>query len=228
MNSTPSVVAYGTGAHALWWLAALVVGSFAIGSIPFGIVIGRVFFRTDIRQAGSGNIGAANALRTLGRAGAFAVLLLDALKGFVPAFFGPMLILGPETSPFAQGPWAVLGAVAGFCALLGHCYSPWLRFRGGKGVATHLGVTFALAWPVGLGFIAVWLAAGLGSGYSSVGSLAATLASAVALWVIVGPAGLTYGVAAGLVVFARHRENLARLRAGTENPIRGLKKRNSE
>lgn len=210
-------------------LLALVVAvvAFFIGSIPFGLIVGRLFYGIDIRATGSGNIGAANALRTLGKGGALAVLVLDALKGFVPTFVAAHLLVAGG-SPYTQAVRAEIGAIAGFAALLGHCYSPWLRFRGGKGVATHLGVTFALAWPVGLGFIAVWLAAGLGSGYSSVGSLAATLATAVALWVVVGPAGLVYGVAAGIVVFARHRENLARLRDGTENPIRQLKKRNSE
>jgi glycerol-3-phosphate acyltransferase PlsY len=190
---------------------ALILIGFFIGSIPFGVLIAQVFFRTDIRKSGSGNIGAANALRTLGKSGAIAVLFLDALKGFVPAW----LALSFFTEP--AGPR--VAAIAGFAALLGHCYSPWLNWRGGKGVATHLGVTFALSWQSGLIFIAAWLAAALPSGYSSLGSLVATTAAALALWYFAGPAGLAYGVAAAAVIFWRHRENIARLRTGTENAM---------
>jgi len=202
-------MAEGAGASAATLVVAAVVG-FLAGSIPFGLIVGRIFYHTDIRSSGSGNIGAANALRTFGKAGALAVLILDALKGFGPAFVW-IVALGVSSAAL------VPAAVGGFAALLGHCFSPWLRFRGGKGVATHLGVCFALSWPVGLLFIACWAAAGLSSGYSSAGSLVATLATAIALWFAAGPAGFAYGAAAALVIFWRHRENIARLRAGTEN-----------
>lgn len=201
--------------------AAWCVLAFLFGSIPFGLVVGRAFFRTDIRASGSGNIGAANALRAYGRGGALAVLLLDALKGFVPAAvpFGVAALGG--------GAPAAVAAAAGFTALLGHCYSPWLGFRGGKGVATHLGVLFALAWPVGVAFIAVWAVAALSTAYSSVGSLTATVLSIAGLWLVLGPMGLAYGVAAAAVIVWRHRENLARLRDGSENRMRLFKKRTS-
>jgi len=118
-------------------------------------------------------------------------------------------------------PWLIAPATFGFAALLGHCYTPWLKFKGGKGVATHLGVTFALAWPAGLVFIAVWLATAVSSGYASAGSLAATLIGILALGYFAGPVGAVYGIAATALIFWRHRENIKRLRAGTENRMFG-------
>jgi glycerol-3-phosphate acyltransferase PlsY len=193
--------------------------SFLLGSIPFGLIVGRLFFRTDIRATGSGNVGAANALRAYGKGGAALVLVLDILKGFVPVAvtLGARAQAPPDATAFIHG----LAVAAGFCALLGHCYSPWLGFRGGKGVATHLGVVFALSWPAGLAFIAVWAAVALSTGYSSAGSLAATLLSALTLWAVVGRTGLAYGVAAAIVIVWRHRENIERLRTGAEHRIRG-------
>jgi glycerol-3-phosphate acyltransferase PlsY len=187
--------------------AALVVASFFIGAIPFGLVISKLFFRRDIRAEGSGNIGAANALRTLGRGGAIAVLALDALKGALPAIAGRALG-GTE-----------LAAIAAFAAILGHCFSPFLKFRGGKGVATHLGAVLAFAWPAGGLFAAIWLSVVLACGFSSAGSLLATLAMAPALWVLSGiPAGI-YGLAAAALIGYTHRANVARLRAGTESVL---------
>jgi glycerol-3-phosphate acyltransferase PlsY len=222
MRSGPSD-APGRTVNAWSLLAVSCMLAFAAGSIPFGVLVGRIFYGTDLRKAGSGNIGAANALRTLGTAGALAVLALDALKGFVPA--AAVLALGARSVAEPQLVSLIAGA-AGFAALLGHCFSPWLHFHGGKGVATHLGVAFALAWPAGLVFMAVWAAVALWSGYSSAGSLVATLSSTVALWLVAGPSGLVYGACASLVIFWRHRENIARLRAGTENTLTFLQKKN--
>ncbi len=199
-------------------LAVAVVGSFLIGSIPFGLLVGKVVFGQDIRQTGSGNIGAANAMRSFGKIGGAAVLLLDALKGFVPTIWG--LGAGHFADARVFGAFG-FAALIGLAALLGHCYSPWLRWRGGKGVATHLGVSFALAWPAGLIFIGAWLASALPTGYSSVGSLTAAVATIVSLWFFTGPAGAIYGLLATLLIFWRHRANLARLRAGTENRVFG-------
>src|SRR5271165_96530 len=151
---------------------AFVAGSFLIGSIPFGLLVGRIFFGSDIRRSGSGNIGAANALRSYGKAGGAAVLLLDALKGFVPAYMA-QVFTAHQRPDFA--------ALAGFAAVAGHCWSPWLRLRGGKGVATWLGAVVAIAWPVALGFVAVWLAVVLPTRYASLGSLTATALSALGL-----------------------------------------------
>lgn len=187
--------------------AALVVAAFFAGAIPFGIVVSRLFFRRDLRDEGSGNIGAANALRSLGKGGASAVLVLDALKGALPVIAGRAL----------DGP--ALAAVAAFAAIAGHCFSPFLGFRGGKGVATHLGAVIAFAWPAGAVFAAVWLGVVLVTGYSSAGSLLGTLAVIPALWVWSGRTSALYGVAAALLIAFMHRGNIARLRAGTESVL---------
>jgi glycerol-3-phosphate acyltransferase PlsY len=187
--------------------ASLVVVAFFAGAIPFGLVVSRLFFRRDLRAEGSGNIGAANALRSLGKGGAVAVLLLDALKGALAVGAGSAL----------DG--NVLAAVAAFAAILGHCFSPFLGFRGGKGVATNFGAVIALAWPAGCVFAALWLAVVLLTGFSSAGSLLATLAMVPTLWLLAGPAAGVYGLAAALLIVFMHRENVARLRAGTESTL---------
>jgi glycerol-3-phosphate acyltransferase PlsY len=190
-------------------LAALAVaGGFAIGSIPFGVIVGRTFFRRDIRAEGSGNIGAANALRTLGKKGAAGVLVLDALKGAIP-----VAVLAHAGAPVS------VAALGGGAAVLGHCYSPFLGGRGGKGVATSYGAIWALSWPAGAAFTLVWIAAIIAVGYASVASMLASAVMPFALWFMLGRAGLIYGIAAALLIIYKHRENLARLRTGTENPL---------
>ena len=197
--------------------AALEIGlaSFLVGSIPFGLIVGKVFFKSDIRAAGSGNIGAANALRSYGKGGGAAVLLLDALKGFVAAAFVARWLLGS-----ADADLAAFSAFAGFAAVLGHCYAPWLNFKGGKGVATWLGVVAAISWPVALAFVAIWLIAVLPTRWASLGSLAATALSAAGLWFVTrdGPVAL-WSTAAAAVIFWKHRENIGRLAGGRENKI---------
>ncbi|HVA33945.1 MAG TPA: glycerol-3-phosphate 1-O-acyltransferase PlsY [Candidatus Baltobacteraceae bacterium] len=198
------------------WMAIVFLVAFAIGSIPFGYLIGRAFYRTDIRTQGSGNIGAMNALRTLGKGGAIAVLLLDALKGFAPTFY--------VASHWAFGLHAT-AAIAAAGAVLGHCYSPWLRGKGGKGVATSFGAIFGLSWPAGLVAVAGWLAGALTTRYSSVGSMLGSLLAPIALWFFTHSTAETlYGVFAAIVIIVKHRDNLARLRAGTEGPIRFSKR----
>ncbi len=181
-----------------------------IGSIPFGVLVGRLFFGTDLRSSGSGNIGAANALRSLGAKGGAAVLVLDALKGFIPAAFAA------ATPSF--GPAAV--AVVAFAAILGHCFSPWLRFRGGKGVATLLGALFAMWWPAGLVFIAAWLLTFRVRGYASLASLVATACGAIALFLSNRTVAFAaFGIATTALILWKHRDNIARLRAGTEKTL---------
>jgi glycerol-3-phosphate acyltransferase PlsY len=187
------------------------VVAFFVGAIPFGVLVSRAFYGTDLRRSGSGNIGAANALRTLGKRGAASVLALDALKGFAPVLAAAALG-GPLPATFAA-----LGAV------IGHCWSPFLGFKGGKGVATFLGAVIALWWPSGIAFAIVWLAAVLACGYASVGSMLAALAMAPVLWFGLGPLGFAYGLAGALVIIFRHLENLSRLRHGTENRFSLLK-----
>ncbi|MDQ2663407.1 MAG: glycerol-3-phosphate 1-O-acyltransferase PlsY [Candidatus Eremiobacteraeota bacterium] len=203
----PASVALGTAAIAI---------AFLLGSIPFGYVIGREFYHRDIRREGSGNIGAMNALRTMGKGGAIAVLLLDALKGFLPVFF-TLLWMGPS--------WAALAAAA---SVLGHCFSPWLHWKGGKGVATAFGVVFALSWPAALCAVGAWfVGAGL-TRYSSVGSMLGTAVACVALAFFTKRTELfAYGLFAALLIIYTHRENIERLRRGRENPIRLARSKSS-
>lgn len=203
-------------------IVAAFVGGFLIGSIPFGYIVGRLFYRTDIREQGSGNIGAMNALRTLGMAGAIAVLLLDALKGFAPtlwaqAFFRGRLDMSGEGFPPSD---QLMGSLVATGAILGHCFSPWLRFRGGKGVATSFGAVFALCWPAGIVAVCGWIAGAVLTRYSSVGSLLGSVLAPIAIYGFTHSLPATaYGVIAAALIFVRHRENIARLRAGTESPI---------
>ncbi|MCQ8242406.1 glycerol-3-phosphate 1-O-acyltransferase PlsY [Rhizosaccharibacter radicis] len=193
-------------------LIVLLLGAFALayllGSIPFGLIVTRIGGAGDIRQVGSGNIGATNVLRT-GRRGLAAVtLLLDALKGAVAVILVALLM--PLLIPLAP-------CVAAVGAVCGHCFPVWLRFRGGKGVATGLGVALALDWRVGLSCCLLWLLVARFSRISSAGALAAFAAMPVLFGLLdgVGPAAVA-GLAVALIVFIRHRDNISRLRAGTE------------
>jgi glycerol-3-phosphate acyltransferase PlsY len=189
--------------------AAFCVGAFFLGSIPFGLLVGRAFYRTDIRESGSGNIGAMNALRTLGKKGAAAVLLFDAAKGVLP----PVIAM----TVFHDTRLAAISAAAAVC---GHCFTPWLGFRGGKGVATSFGAIFAVSWPAGIASIAAWLLGALCTTYSSVGSMLAHIAAPIALWFFTRDPWLTgYGVFAAAMVFFTHRQNIGRIRGGNEKGI---------
>jgi acyl phosphate:glycerol-3-phosphate acyltransferase len=182
--------------------AALLVG-YLLGSIPFGLLLTRMAGAGDLRTIGSGNIGATNVLRT-GRKGLAALtLILDAAKGAAAVFLAQWL--NPD--------WGLIGGLAAF---LGHCYPVWLRFKGGKGVATYLGIALALAWPVGLVFALVWLGALALLRYSSVGGMAAAVAApvAAAVWGNFQLAVLL--IAMTLIVLWKHRANIERLLAGEE------------
>lgn len=181
---------------------------YLLGSIPFGIVITRALGLGDLRQIGSGNIGATNVLRTGNKPAALATLLLDAGKGAIAVALA-RLSGAPEL--------AVM--LAGGAAFIGHLYPVWLRFRGGKGVATFLGTLLALAWPVGLAACAAWLLTAVVSRISSLSALVAAAASPV-LALLLGHSGLVWlCVLLAALIFWRHRANIARLRAGTEPRI---------
>jgi len=191
------------------WIA-IAVAAFLLGSVPFGLLVGRVFFRTDIRSHGSGNIGAMNAMRSLGKTGAIAVLLLDALKGFIPVLVA---------ARWSGGELATV-VVAG-AAVLGHCFSPWLGWQGGKGVATALGALFGLSWKAALVAIAGWIVGALLTQFSSVGSMIGMLTAPFTLYFFTGSWVYTvYGAIAALFIVFTHRENLGRLLTGSENRIR--------
>ena len=186
--------------------AALAFG-YLLGSIPFGVILTRLARAGDLRSIGSGNIGATNVLRT-GRKGlAAATLAGDALKGTIAVLIVAALDAGE------------LPLVAGLGAFLGHLYPVWLKFRGGKGVATYIGVLIALAWPVAIAFCIVWLAiAGL-TRYSSVAALAASAATPVLLAFTSDPRTTLLFIFLTLLLWLRHHGNIARLVAGTEGKI---------
>ena len=183
------------------------VAGYLLGSVPFGILITRALGLGDLRQIGSGNIGATNVLRTGNRAAALATLLLDGGKGAAAVLIARAL----AAEDAAQ--------VAGGMAFLGHCFPVWLGFRGGKGVATFFGLVFALAWPVGLAAGATWIAVAALMRYSSLAGLMA--AGLTPVWaVLTGSGGITLlTMALAVVVYIRHWGNIARLRAGTEPKI---------
>ena len=185
---------------------ALVIG-YLLGSIPFGLILTRLAGTPDLRSIGSGNIGATNVLRT-GRKGlAAATLVLDALKGTAAVII----------SGFIGGPEAAM--LAGLGAFLGHLFPVWLKFRGGKGVAVYIGILIGLFWPAAVLFCLIWLATAVLSRYSSLAALVASLVTPLFLWWF-GHSALAalFGVLT-LLLFYMHRENIQRLRAGTEGKI---------
>lgn len=184
------------------WLYAAAL-AYLLGSVPFGLILTRLTGAGDLRSIGSGNIGATNVLRTGNKGLAAATLLLDAAKGFVAVW------LAARWFPGAM-PIAALAAVAG------HCFPVWLRFKGGKGVATTLGVTLSLAWPVGLAYAGVWLAMLGLTRISSLSGMSAALAAPLAAWLTGRGELVTMLILIAVLVIWLHRENIARLRAGTE------------
>lgn len=183
------------------------LGGYLLGSVPFGLLLTRASGLGDIRQVGSGNIGATNVLRT-GRKGlAAATLVLDAGKGAAAELLAATLA-GPEAAL-----WAGAGAV------LGHLFPVWLGFRGGKGVATGLGVLLAAAWPVGAVACAVWLVVAKLARFSSLAALTAFASAPLAATLLAGPGLVKLSLAIAVLVFARHHANIRRLLAGTEPRI---------
>jgi acyl phosphate:glycerol-3-phosphate acyltransferase len=186
-------------------LAAGVIG-YLLGSIPFGLLLTRLAGHGDIRQIGSGNIGATNVLRTGSKGAAALTLLLDLAKGWAAVAIGR-----------AWGADAAL--VAAGCVILGHMFPVWLGFRGGKGAATALGVLLALAWPVALAAGLVWLATVLVLRYSSLAALVAAVAAAVFASFVADRATAAVIAGIALLIILRHHANIRRLIAGTESRI---------
>lgn len=190
-----------------YYLTALAAG-YLIGSIPFGLLLTRFAGHGDVRSIGSGNIGATNVLRTGNKPLAALTLAADLLKGTAAVLLG--LHYGPDT-----------GIIAGLGAFLGHLYPIWLGFRGGKGVATYIGVLLGLFWKGALAFCVIWLAV---AGLSRISSLAALVASAatpfILAWFDQWQAAELFALMT-LLVFIRHRANLMRLVRGEESKIGG-------
>ena len=188
-------------------LALAAIFGYLLGSIPFGILIARALGLGDLRQIGSGNIGATNVLRTGNKTAAALTLILDAAKGATAALIA-RATLGEDAAQ-----------LAGLAAFLGHLYPVWLGFRGGKGVATFLGLLLALNWPIGLAACATWAVTAALTRISSLSALVAT--ASATLWLLVFDQGKMFGLimVLTLLIYYRHAANITRLRAGTEPKI---------
>lgn len=185
-------------------LAALL--GFVSGSVPFGLLLTKAAGLGDVRDIGSGSIGATNVLRTGNKGLAAATVLLDAAKGAVP------VCIAAEFWPDAQG-------IAAVAAVAGHCFTPWLKFKGGKGFATAAGILLALAWPVMLVCAAIWAATLAISRISSVSSMTTVVAAPIAGWAMGYPAVAIPLIAVAAIVLIQHRANIGRLMRGEEPKI---------
>lgn len=190
---------------ALWIIAAAILG-YLLGSIPFGLLFTKAAGLGDVRNIGSGNIGATNVLRTGNKKLAAATLLCDALKGAVVAILFNVLFPGA-------------GMIAGFFAFLGHLYPVWLQFKGGKGVATYIGVVFAIFWQGGFIFLGVWLITAFITRYSSLSALVAIIVVPLAGYFLTSPLITAILVLMGLLIIVKHRGNISRLMSGNESKI---------
>ena len=180
---------------------------YLFGSVPFGVLISRLMGLGNLRDIGSGNIGATNVLRTGSKPAAFATLVLDGAKGAIAALIA-RAVAGEDAAQ-----------VAGLMALIGHCYPIWLKFNGGKGVATFLGLLLALSLPVGTACCATWVACAALKRISSLAALAAAGTSTFWMTLLGYSEGFVMGVILTTLIFWRHRSNIRRLRAGTEPKI---------
>ncbi len=181
--------------------------AYLLGAVPFGIVMARLFGLGDLRQFGSGNIGATNVLRTGNKLAAALTLIMDAGKGAFAVLIARVLV-GEDAAQ-----------VAGFAAFLGHCYPIYLGFSGGKGVATFLGTLWALAWPVGAAACVTWLLVAAVTRYSSLSALVAAALSPAFATVLGAPEAGALCVALAALIFVRHQENISRLMSGQETKI---------
>ncbi|GAB4539237.1 MAG: glycerol-3-phosphate 1-O-acyltransferase PlsY [Ruegeria sp.] len=180
---------------------------YLMGSIPFGMLVARLMGLGNLRKIGSGNIGATNVLRTGNKAAAALTLLFDAGKGALAVLLA-RAVAGE-----------VAAQVAALAAFVGHCYPVWLGFKGGKGVATFLGLWLALDWRVGIACCLTWLVAAAIWRISSIGALAAAALSTIWITLLTNGATFALGAVLTLLIYWRHRENLARIKAGTEPKI---------
>ena len=206
------------------WIGIVTIIAFVIGSIPFGVLLAKLFRLPDPRGIGSGNIGATNMLRTGHKGVAAFTLLLDALKGAIPVMIGGFIIgtVSYAAQGIHQNPYAVNqgAAYALLIALLAHCYTPWLKGKGGKGVATALGgsIIFSIyiAWPLSLAFCATWLLVFVFTRYVSLASIVALLTLPVMAAITLDPGtAILFGLCAIISIW-RHRSNIERLKLGTE------------
>ena len=191
----------------LFVLLIWAVLGYLFGAVPFGVLVARAMGLGNLREIGSGNIGATNVLRTGSKTAALATLILDGAKGAVAALIA-RAVTGEDAAQ-----------IAGLMALIGHCYPIWLKFKGGKGVATFHGLLLALSLPVGAACCATWLVVAALKRISSLAALVAAGTSTFWMTLLGYPEGFVLGVVVTLLVFWRHRANITRLRAGTEPKI---------
>lgn len=207
------------------YVVAIVVG-YLLGSIPFGLLITQAAGLGDVRKIGSGNIGATNVLRTGRRGLAAATLLLDGAKGAVAVLIARSYVVGyPVPTIDSEGGWIL--CAAGFAAFIGHVFPVWLGFKGGKGVATFIGVMLGLSWPVGLIFIGVWLVIAFAQRYSSLSALTAAATAPIFGYVVDGVRLAAVAGVMAILIFYNHRKNIVRLLNNTEPKI-GSEKTGSE
>lgn len=196
-----------------------ILASYLLGALPNGVLIARAH-GVDIQTVGSGNTGATNVFRSVGKRAGITVFLLDALKGWIPAFLFPLGLLAWTG---AEGSRHTLGVAFGVAAIVGHNWPIYLKFKGGKGVATSAGVLIGVAYLAALIGAAVWAVLTVSTGYASVGSIGAAVAVAISGWVLYGGEGWlvpTTLTLLGMLVIWRHRLNIVRLREGTEGRFR--------
>ncbi len=192
-------------------VALAILFGYLLGSIPFGLLLTRAAGGPDVRTIGSGNLGATNVLRT-GRKGlAAATLICDMLKGTLA-----VLVAGYFAKDLASHDAAL---AAGLAAFIGHLFPVWLKFKGGKGVATYIGVLLGLAWPAALIFGAMWIAVAWAFRYSSLAALVASALTPLVLWLLGAPGPAVLYVALTAALWIMHRANISRLMAGTEGKI---------
>ncbi len=201
-----------------WPFYACALIAYLVGSVPFGLLLTRISGGGDLRQLGSGNIGATNVLRTGKKGLAAATLALDGAKGAVAVLAAKNF--GPDLAVIAAG-----------SAVIGHVFPVWLKFRGGKGVATALGCVLAIAWPVGLCACATWLVVALLSRYSSLAGMLAVGSAPVFAWYLADPQRTELMIFLAVIVVLRHHSNIRRLLKGEESRIgekQGASPNNSE
>ncbi len=185
---------------------AVIVISYLVGAIPTGLIVVRLLTGEDIRRHGSGNIGTVNVLRVAGAGTAVVVLVVDILKGLLPVLFAAAM---------GSSAWTVV--LAGLAAIAGHNWSVFLKFQGGKGIATSFGVLFGLSWPAAAVAAVVWILTVAITRYSSLGSLLGVVSVPITLWRLRQSEEYVYfGIIAALLAVYRHRANIQRLVAGTE------------
>lgn len=189
----------------MWLDLGLYLFAYLLGAVPFGLIFTYLFGLGDVRKIGSGNIGTANAFRAGSKLVGVLTLFADVAKGFIAVYLAQIFIQQPEAA-----------SIAGFLAVIGHIYPIYLRFKGGKGVATYLGVLMAWSWPVALGFILVWLVVMYWWRYASVASLTASALSLYGLCLFDKTLYFWAAIPLVVLIFYAHRANLRRLRAGQE------------